>query len=181
VRNLVFSDGTKASFEGRGGEIWFYFVIAAVLGFLPQLSNLLPEDQQLGAVLAIVLVLVPLSVAIWLKILRWIFSSIRLSCGTTLSFEGSYGGYLGWTALLFVSFFTIIGWAWVGIAMLRWIYRNVKGGEHQVVFVGSGWGFLWRYFLMALGCIFIIPIPWLVLWLTRWFIRHTEIHRAQPV
>jgi hypothetical protein len=77
VRNLVFSDGTKASFEGRGGEIWFYFVIAAVLGFLPQLSNLLPEDQQLGAILAIMLVLVPVSVAIWLKILRWIFSSTR--------------------------------------------------------------------------------------------------------
>jgi len=46
-RNLVFSDGTQASFEGRGGQVWFYFVIAAVLGFLPQLSQVFHEDQQL--------------------------------------------------------------------------------------------------------------------------------------
>jgi hypothetical protein len=178
VRNLVFSDGTKASFEGRGGEIWLYFVIAAVLSFLPQFSQVFPEDQQLTVLVIFILLSIPINVAIGLKIFRWFISKIRLSCGTPLSFDGSYGGFLGWTVVLYLSFLTIIGWAWVGVAMLRWICRNIKGGEHELVFVGSGWGFLWRYVLMALGSIFIIPIPWLAVWLTRWFVRNSEIHRG---
>ena len=34
VRNLSFSDGTQASFEGRGGQVWSYFVIVMLLGFV---------------------------------------------------------------------------------------------------------------------------------------------------
>lgn len=39
VRNLSFSDGTQASFEGRGEQVWGYFAIAALLGYVPQLSR----------------------------------------------------------------------------------------------------------------------------------------------
>lgn len=37
MRNLSFSDGTKASFEGQGGEVWGYYVIGTLLGFVPGL------------------------------------------------------------------------------------------------------------------------------------------------
>jgi hypothetical protein len=39
-----------------------------------------------------------------------------------------------------------------------------------VSFVGTGWGVLWRTMVFGLACCFIIPIPWMMSWYTRWFV-----------
>src|SRR5260370_17501100 len=83
-----------------------------------------------------------------------------------LGFSGSYWGYLGWNILALVSIITIIGWAWVYTAQIRWMCRHVEGTRREIVFNAPGLEFLWPSLLTALACLFIIPIPWL----TRRFI-----------
>ncbi len=178
VRNLSFSDGTEASFEGRGGEIWGYYVIAMLFVFVPQLFRAVEDPAaSLFVWIGLPILLLPISAAVWLKIIRWFFSSIRLSCGTSLSFKGNYGPYLGWTLLVILSVYTIIGWAWASVAMLRWVCRNIEGGSNHLVFIGNGWGLLWRCFVAALASIFIIPAPWMAVWIVRWFSRNMLIRQ----
>jgi hypothetical protein len=68
-----------------------------------------------------------------------------------------------------ISVITIIGWAWVTTAWMRWICRNVGGTHREAVFNATGWGVLWRTVLFAIGCSFLIPIPWVLRWYTRWY------------
>jgi len=114
VENLSLSDGTKASFVGRGKDIWGYFVIVALAGAVPQVLSGVFRDNSGTEVLVLwgaILLLTPVTVAVYLKIFHWLLSNIKLSCGTNLSFEGRFGAYLGWVVLLYVSLFTIVGWA----------------------------------------------------------------------
>ena len=169
VRNLSFSDGTTASFEGRGGQVWYYFVFSALLGFAPQLSRTIEDPRAASFVsIGLTILILPISAAIGLIILRWFVSCIRLSCGTKLNFKGHYGPYLGWIVLVALSVYTIIGWAWALVAMLRWMCRNTDAGQNRLEFLGNGWGLLWRGLLAALARILIIPIPWVWVWVARW-------------
>ncbi len=90
-----------------------------------------------------------------------------------LTFSGSFLGYLGWSILTGISFITIIGWAWVYVAWMRWFCRNLQGTRHEVVFIGSGLEFLWRALVTGIACIFIIPIPWMYRWMGQWLASQT--------
>ncbi|MGK3902501.1 hypothetical protein ABI046_15110, partial [Enterococcus faecium] len=63
----------------------------------------------------------------WLTV-RWLTANIT-SEGRPLqiSFDGSPWIYVGWYLLMAVSFITIIGWAWVITAWMRWICANING------------------------------------------------------
>jgi uncharacterized membrane protein YjgN (DUF898 family) len=179
VRNVSFDDGTEASFEGRGKEVWGYFVILILLGLVPQVSQAIGKPVAAFFVaIGLGLLLLPITVAIWLKITRWFFTKVKLSCETSLSFKGDYMPFLGWMFLVTLSVYTIIGWAWASVAMLRWVCRNIEGGQNKVVFEGSGWGLLWRCFVAGLASIFIIPIPWMAVWIVRWFASNMVIQRV---
>ena len=80
----------------------------------------------------------------WLLI-RWFVANLS-SNGQPLGlrFSGSFWGYLGWNLLAFVSTITIVGWAWVYTAQMRWICRNIEGTRREVVFNATGLEFLWR-------------------------------------
>jgi hypothetical protein len=39
-----------------------------------------------------------------------------------------------------------------------------------LVFTASGWSYLWRVLVVGLTSIFIIPIPWVLRWFTRWLV-----------
>lgn len=175
VLNLEFSDGTTASFEGRGKEVWYYFIGIGILEIvIPILSNAIVGPE---ADLFVFIGLPFATVAIWLQITRWFFSKIKLSCGTNLRFNGKYLPLLGWTMLAMYSVITIIGWAWALVAMLRWVCRNIDAGHHRLVFTGSGWALLWRGILATLACCFIIPIPWMEVWIIRWFAGNMMIEQ----
>jgi len=179
VRNLSFSDGTETSFTGRGGEIWDIFALAMIIIYIPQLPSRM-ENSEAAALVSIFLpiTLLPISTVLWLKTVRWFVAHIALSCGTSLRFVGAYGPYLGWTVLLVLSFFTVIGWAWAAVAMTRWLCRNVAGAQLRVVFEGGGWGLLWRGIVAALASIIVIPIPWMATWIVRWFARNMVVQRV---
>ena len=92
-----------------------------------------------------------------------------------LSFSGSFWAYLGWTVLGALSIFTIIGWAWVYVASLRWVCRNIQGTRREIVFIGTGLEFLWRTLVAGIASCFIIPIPWVYRWMSRWLASQTVL------
>jgi uncharacterized membrane protein YjgN (DUF898 family) len=67
------------------------------------------------------------------------------------------------------SFVTIIGWAWVYVAFIQWVCKHIYGGDNELEFHGTGGEMLWRGILAMLASFFIIPIPWVMVWLTKWF------------
>jgi heme/copper-type cytochrome/quinol oxidase subunit 2 len=111
----------------------------------------------------------------WLA-LKWLIANIA-SNGQLLglSFSGSFWGYLGWNVLAALSVFTIIGWAWVYTAQLRWICRHIEGTRREAVFKASGLEYLWRCVVTALACAFIIPIPWVARWMMRWHVSQIDL------
>jgi GYF domain 2 len=147
------------SFTGQVGDIWWVFVLLALLG-------LVGAYDSTYQIIAIVLQ----AVLSWM-VLRWIVSNLA-SNGQKIptTFDGSIWTYIGWQILMIVSFITIIGWAWVITAMLRWICRNISGARREIVFNGSGLEVLWRSIVVAIACAFIIPIPWMLRWYARWYV-----------
>lgn len=159
VRNVQFSDGAEAWFEGTGGQIWWYFVIQGVLSVLGSYFRPLS--------------LASIFVDAWvsLAVLRWFTRNSRMSSGNRATFTGTYWPFLGFNVLLLFSFFTIIGWAWVLSGFMMWACRNLTIGPWQGVFVGSGWEFLWRGVAAILGSLPILTIPWMWVWFMKWLTR----------
>ena len=115
-------------------------------------------------------------IALYWLFLKWFVANLA-SNGQPLglSFSGSFWAYLGWTVLAALSVITIIGWAWVYVASMRWICRNIEGTRREVVFNGTGLEFLWRAIVAAIACCFIIPIPWVYRWMSRWLASQTVL------
>ncbi|MBU1236472.1 MAG: hypothetical protein KJ634_10725 [Gammaproteobacteria bacterium] len=173
VGKLRIKGESEVSFSGEGGQIWFPFMATMVLSF-----------AERGAMEAGYLLLFWLFAAVGcyftLLIARWFWRNIVLSSGTKLAFVGKYWPLLGWTVLLTVSVVTIIGWAWVAAALIRWGCRQIEGDDFHVEFLGSGWNILWRSFAFLLSCVLIIPIPWTAMWLVKWYLSNVSIQRTAP-
>lgn len=154
------------SFTGNAMAIvpWFFgfIVLAVVVGYA--------GIQVLNLVLFIV------EIVLYWMLIKWMVANIA-SNGQPLglSFTGSVLGYIGWNLLFAISLITIIGWAWVAAAQLRWMCRNIQGTRREIIFMGSGLGILWRGIVAAILCGFIIPIPWVYRWIMNWFASQTEL------
>jgi hypothetical protein len=111
----------------------------------------------------------------WL-FLKWLVANLA-SNGQSLglSFSGSVWAYAGWSILAVISVITIIGWAWVYTAMMRWICSNIQGSRREVVFTGAGLEMLWRTIVALIGFVFIIPIPWVYRWMFQWLASQTKL------
>lgn len=111
----------------------------------------------------------------WLLI-KWMVANIA-SNGQPLglTFSGTIWAYVGWNILLVLSFITIIGWAWVYVAQIRWFCRNIQGTRHEIVFKGTGLQLLWRGIVAAILSGFIIPIPWMYRWMMNWAASETVL------
>jgi GYF domain 2 len=145
--------------------VWWYFgaiVLAIAISYADfQFLNLVEFLIQL---------------ALYWLFIRWFFANLA-SEGQPLgiSFSGSYWAYLGWNILAVLAIFTIIGWAWVYTAWMRWFCRNIQGTRREVLFIGTGLEFLWRAIVAALASIFIIPIPWVYRWIWQWLASQTVL------
>ncbi|MGY4465910.1 hypothetical protein ACVWWK_001592 [Bradyrhizobium sp. LB9.1b] len=143
---------------------WYFgfIVLAIVIGYIgvPLLSNLIFIAQI---------------VLYWLLI-KWMVANLA-SNGQPLglSFTGTVWAYVGWSLLFAISIITIIGWAWVAAAQMRWFCRSIEGTRREIVFNGSGLGILWRGIVAAFLCGFIIPIPWVYRWIMNWFASETVL------
>ena len=154
------------SFTGNAMTLvpWFFgfIVLAIAIGVIGSalLSNLLFIAQI---------------VLYWLLI-KWMVANLA-SNGQPLglSFSGSAWAYIGWNLLFAISIITIIGWAWVAAAQMRWFCRSIEGTRREIVFKGSGLGILWRGIVAAILSSLIIPIPWVYRWIMNWFASQTEL------
>ena len=154
------------SFTGNAMAIvpWFFgfIVLAIAIGFIGSqlLSNLLFVVQL---------------VLYWLLV-KWMVANLA-SNGQPLglSFTGSIWAYVGWNLLFAISIITIVGWAWVAAAQMRWFCRSIEGTRREIVFKGSGLDILWRGIVAAILCSLIIPIPWVYRWIMNWFASETVL------
>ena len=168
VHSVTLDDGATVEFHGRGSQIWGYYIL---MFFIQAVSNFIPG---LGGVIAW-LVNSRIQLAIW----QWFFREVHMSDRGTLVFTGQYWPYVGWSFILLISIFSIVGWAWVMAAYLRWVYRNIDIGGDQVVFWGTGLEILWRGIVTVLVSILIITIPWMAVWYIQWFVSQTTIERTR--
>jgi hypothetical protein len=158
------------SFEGTAGTIakWYFGTIAviillAVIGSISDSKGI----SNIGNLLQIVLY--------WLLLKYLIASLASNGQPLALSFAGSFWAFLGWNILVLLSIITIIGWAWVYAAQMRWICRNIEGTRRAVVFKGTGLQYLWRLIVVGLLSALIIPIPWVFRWMLSWQLSQTEL------
>ena len=143
---------------------WYFgfIVLAIVIAFI--------GSQILSNLLFIVQI-----VLYWLLI-KWMVANLASNEQPLgLAFTGSIWAYVGWNLLFAISIITIIGWAWVAAAQMRWFCRSVEGTRREIVFKGSGLGILWRGIVAAILCSLIIPIPWVYRWIMNWFASQTEL------
>ena len=156
---------SRLEFTGTPGDKWIICIILALGGYIGAFKN--PAFQ-----------LVPLFLQPYLSLLliRWVIGKLTADGRPLpLRFTGGYWRFFGWYLLIALSMFTIIGWAWVIAANMRWVCRKVEGTNTQVTFTGTGLEILWRTLVFVFSAIVIIPIPWTLHWYTRWFMRQFSL------
>lgn len=156
---------SRLEFTGAPGDQWILCIVLALGGYIGALKNSVFQ-------------LVPLFLQPYLSLLliRWVVGKLTAD-GRPLSlrFTGGYWRFFGWYLLIALSMFTIIGWAWVVAANMRWVCRKVEGTHTQVTFTGTGLEILWRTLVFVVSAIVILPIPWSFHWYTRWFMRQFSL------
>ena len=160
-------------FSGKPADIWWVFILIALCTYavVPE-AHAHPREH----VHALPILLVPLEAALGWLVLRWLIANITSSGHPLgLRFSGDILGYVGWSLLLYISFITIIGWAWVSSAWMRWIATHIEGAPGPVSFNAAGLEIFWRTLVVALGCAFVIPIPWVIHWYARWYVSQFSV------
>ena len=152
------------AFEGKVGDIWYVFIGLALLGYAGQVNHYLSLIGIVGQ-----------GLLSWM-LLRWVVSHIS-SGGRLigLEFNGSMWGFVGWQLLMILAVITIVGWAWVVTAWMRWVCRGIEGSRRELIFNGSGLEVLWRTLVLVVGCVFLIPIPWVIRWYSQWYVSQLEL------
>jgi len=168
VAHTELPNRTAVSFTGQPGDIWYIFILNALLVYVGMAHPFLP------------LVTIPLSMLFYVIIMRWFFANLAWEGQTgRLTFTGGFWGMLGWTLFLAVAFLSIIGWGWVMSAWMRWMCRHIEGTGKRLSFVAGGWSVLWRIWVFSLACVLIIPIPWVLRWYVRWMV--SQLHLSERV
>ena len=148
-------------FTGKPGDIWYVFVIQGLCSYAGFSDTWYPVS----------IVIALQAFLSWMTV-RWIVANIS-SEGHQLpfSFTGqSPWAYVGWNLLLYISVITIIGWA-------GWLRRGCAGyavtltaRRRDIVFNASGLAGAVADGGFRLIAAFIIPIPWVLGWYTRWYV-----------
>ena len=172
AERVALPNGRPLLFTGQAGDIWPVFVGAGLVGWLQQAPGFFHLHWAYG------LSGLLLTWALSFLMCRWFTEHVTTDDGRVqLSFEGGMLAFIGWQALVLVSVITIIGWAWVGKFMMRWMCRSVQGSL-SFEFTGGGWGILWRSVAFVLVSMLIIPIPWAFSWLMNWFVSQISVAPA---
>jgi hypothetical protein len=176
---LALPDGRRLKFAGKPGDIWYILVGIPLLTFIPQVVMLLeggvPDPTTLPIPWYVILAIDVAIFYLGFLAMCWAIAKTTSEDGSvTLSFGGGVLAYFGWMILTSLSVITIIGWAWALKFFIRWMCRNVEGTV-RFDFVGSGWSILWRSLAAWFMCILIIPIPWVLSWMTNWYFSNVVV------
>jgi hypothetical protein len=153
------------AFTGEVGDIWYVFVAIGLI-----------SDVGFIGVPYLHYILVPVQAVLSWMTVRWICANLSSNGRPlSLSFDGSALFYVGWQLLTMLSAITIIGWAWVAVLWMRWNCSNVGGTRREILFNATGLEMLWRTIVCAIGCGFLIPIPWVLRWYIAWYVSQFEL------
>ena len=170
-------NGRRLRFTGWPGDIWYAPI---GLGLIPLLLGAahfsIAMQGNDPAVLVLVELVIPfVNWGLTLVIIHWFVANVQ-SEDRRMSpeFGGGLLAFIGWQLLLILSLVTVIGWAWVSSAFMRWLCRNVQGNA-VFAFTGSGLEILWRTVVFVLLCQLILPIPWMLRWLANWYVSRITV------
>jgi hypothetical protein len=107
--------------------------------------------------------------------LRYFFTNVEDTQHKKINFEVPFLRYVAFSVLVFLSLFTIIGWAWCAAWLYRWIFKNLRLEGATIHFNGTGFSFLWRTIVFAVCCAPVVTAPWSIVWFSRWLISSVEI------
>ncbi len=137
------SAAAKSRFTGRVNELmWFFaWVLLAILavGRQYRLLNLAVTVTEF---------------VLYFLLVKWFVANLT-SNGQPLGlrFTGSPWGFIGYTLLAAIAVLTIVGWAWVYVAQIRWMCRHIEGTRREIIFNAAGLEFLWRSLVMVIACV----------------------------
>jgi hypothetical protein len=153
------------SFTGRPMDIWWVLMLLALCTWSGAVdTSYLP------------LLLIPVQAFLGWMVIRWVIANLASNGQPlNLSFTGDALRYIGWYLLIYLSFITIIGWAWVMAYWTRWMCRHIAGTRRPVFFNGTGLQILWRTLVLTLASVLIIPIPWMIRWYGRWYVSQISL------
>ena len=164
VEHVELPGHQRVGFAGQPGDIWWAFILFALCDLLGIAHS------------GLYLIGLPLSILFGLLIARWFVANLTWDGQTAaLQFTAGYWKLLGWYLFFILAILSIVGWAWVATATIRWLCRHVVGSTRELVFNGSGWGFLWRSLVVAITAIVLIPIPWTTRWFSRWLVSELAL------
>lgn len=188
-RHLALPDGRRLTFAGKPGDIWYILVAIPLLLYGLQAMQFMDMQEMMRTRVVptamphwyITLIVELAMYYLGFLVFRWaIARTTSEDSSVKLSFAGNFFVNFGWFVLYILSVLTIIGWAWVVKFYIRWLCRKVDGNV-RFDFVGTGWGILWRTIVVGLTGILIIPLPWMIAWLTNWmFSNVTATSDAHP-
>jgi hypothetical protein len=165
VSHLHVPHRQNLAFTGQPGDIWYAFVLSGLSGYVG--FSGIPYIQY---------IVIPIQAYLSWMMVRWFIEHIS-SEGQRLplTFTGKPLAYVGWYVFGIVSIISIVGWAWVMTAWMRWLCQNVSGTRRRIVFEASGWQVLGNTILFVVGMIPIVTIPWVLRWYVRWFVSRFEL------
>lgn len=178
ARYLRLDPGVDVNFAGTGAEILGWILLTLLVSVPVLLLPFPTRRDEIIFYLPFALASIFLHLIAHYFILRWVVCKIELSSGPPLSFQGWWGGYIGYQVLLIFSFITIIGWAWVLSSYFDWLAEHTTGDGIVFRFDVPGGEILWRTLAALLGSIPIVTIPWAWMWYTRWLVNCITITRG---
>ena len=198
--------GAALMFRGTPGSVWILTTIYGVVIWGNGIRGAV-QEQGSSSTVADILVQV-LSLVLGWALLRWAINHSELD-DSRLNFYGGLLPYVGWSILLWLSFFTIIGWAWVMVLMYAWIFSKISGAPGKFHLLAKGQQILWRSIVMMLpvvplliavglgaaggeqpspaaagavlvGFLPMLALPWTLRWYLAWLIEQIHYHEAEP-
>jgi len=151
LRHISATDGSKAAFSAKPKHVWFWFPL---LWILIMAQHPLRDSAMRLPVNAVEIIL-----GWWVgwRITKWMIAGLELQNGVKFRFTAPPLQYAGWSALIVLSFFTIVGWAWAIIAFLKWVFRHVESDRAELRVLAQPADLLWRGLLVyALPCLTIL-------------------------
>lgn len=120
--------------------------------------------------------------SMWLVVAQTVIQGVAIPGLGTCRFRRCFLPYVGWNLLMNLSYLTIIGWAWVEMALIRWFLRNtgIPETRTRLVFTGTGLENLWRSLLVVIVSVLTVglALPWMLIWYYRWLASQTVLERG---
>ena len=180
VENVRGRHGSKLAFHGTPASVWVLTTLYGALtigGIAWSVWIAANEDPGPWADAGFQIANNLASIVLGYFFFRWMIGNTDFA-GNRLTLTAGLGKYFGWMVLFMLSFFTIIGWAWVACALYRWLAGTVEGAPGRFTFVARGHQMLGRTLLALLFSIPVVTLPWAIRWYFGWYIEQFRYQEA---